>query len=332
MEVNGKEFLRNVGIEEDKQSLEKEQKKLDEQKRNSIKKDDGYFQEDPTDEGVSVNISSDSTLKQDDFNNLYDIKLNPDANSSNKKKYLILIASLILLFIITIVIIRVISNSDEQNKLQEQQPTQSLEKDNQLNSIKTDEQYQEIIKKDEKLDFTQPDPINQVQEKKELILPEPVKEAPPVNIESVKNTQTKKDIFGIEKKESVQKTPSQTTAVQEKEKLKQKLKDSLKQKVQTKKQVVLPPPEVKNFVKPANASNPKGYFIQIGSFTKKPASSYLKNITSKGYSYTLHKVTIKGKEYNKLLIGAYPSHGTAKKNLSKIKKDLKAPGAYILKL
>lgn len=332
MEVNGKEFLRNIGIEEDKQNLEKEQKKLDEQKRASIKNRESFFQEDPSDEGVSVNISSDSTLKDSDFNNLYDIKLNPDANGNNKKKYLILIVSLILLFIITIVVIRMISNNNEESKLE--QPSQTIQKDNQLNNIKTNDEYEQIIEKNEKLSFTEPESVNQIQEKKELILPEPTKEPSPVKIESAKKTQATKDIFGLEK-EAKQEAITQKTALVEndQEKLKEKLKESLNKAVKQDKKVILPAPEVTNFVKPTTSSKAvKGYFIQIGSFTKKPATNYLKNITSKGYTYTLHKVTVKGKEYNKLLIGSYPSHSAAKQNLPKIKKDLKAPGAYILKL
>ena len=38
MEVDGKEFLRNVGIEQDKERLIQEQQKLEELKRASVKR------------------------------------------------------------------------------------------------------------------------------------------------------------------------------------------------------------------------------------------------------------------------------------------------------
>ena len=43
MEVDGKEFLRNVGIEQDKDRLTHEQQKLEELKRASVKREQNYM-------------------------------------------------------------------------------------------------------------------------------------------------------------------------------------------------------------------------------------------------------------------------------------------------
>lgn len=335
MRIDGKEFLRNVGIEEDKQNLKKAQEKLDEQKREFKHQEPGFFDNDPSeDESVSLNISSSPNLENNDFNNLHDIKLDPGANSNNKKKYIILIASLILLFIITIVIIRLISNSQEEDKLaQSASSTMAIEKDNQLNNIKTDEEYENIIQKQEdKLHFKQETPM----EKKEIILPEPVKEKAPVKIEPKKSDAPQKDLFGLTKETAAAAKPQETQKTVEKtvEKKKEEVKKVFQQidKPAAKKQAV-ETPKVTNFVKKEKtitANN--GYFIQVGSFSKKPSDSFLNNITKKGYKYKIHQTDVKGKRYNKVLIGVYPSYNTAKKDLGKVRKDLKAPGAYILKL
>ena len=137
MKIDGKEFLRNVGIEEDKLNLKKAQEKLEEQKREFKQKDHGFFDNDPLDDdSVSLNLSSNSSFEDKSINNLHDIRLDPDSNGNSKKKYIILIASLILLFIITIVIIRIISNNQEEKKLSQPAASQTIEKDNQLDNIK----------------------------------------------------------------------------------------------------------------------------------------------------------------------------------------------------
>jgi len=66
------------------------------------------------------------------------------------------------------------------------------------------------------------------------------------------------------------------------------------------------------------------YFIQIGSFTYAPASTYLERITQKGYPYkVLHQ-----NEY-KVMIGPYNDEKKARAVLSKIKKSF-APHAFLV--
>ena len=87
MEVNGKEFLRNVSIEQDKAELAEQREKLDEQKRVSMKKTPEYFEShNISDDLAYVNISNENPHLHEEENNLLDIKLDNKSNASNKKK------------------------------------------------------------------------------------------------------------------------------------------------------------------------------------------------------------------------------------------------------
>ena len=79
----------------------------------------------------------------------------------------------------------------------------------------------------------------------------------------------------------------------------------------------------------SNLNKLNGSFIQLGAFSKYPSKAYLNNIQSKGYAVKIHKVEINGKFYHKLLIGPYKTQKESRSNLSKIRKDLKSPKAFI---
>ncbi|MCZ6172603.1 SPOR domain-containing protein [Campylobacter ureolyticus] len=50
----------------------------------------------------------------------------------------------------------------------------------------------------------------------------------------------------------------------------------------------------------------KGSYIQVLATTDfKPDADYIKKLKSKGYSYTLYKTTVKGREYVKVLVGPF---------------------------
>ncbi|EPH09178.1 hypothetical protein HMPREF9309_00697 [Campylobacter ureolyticus ACS-301-V-Sch3b] len=50
----------------------------------------------------------------------------------------------------------------------------------------------------------------------------------------------------------------------------------------------------------------KGSYIQVlATADFKPDADYIKKLKSKGYSYTLYKTTVKGKEYIKVLVGPF---------------------------
>ena len=324
MEVNGKEFLRNVSIEQEKAELTEKSKKLDEQKRVSMKKDPEYFESHKLNsDSAYVNLSNENPNLQEE-NNLLDIKLDTKTNSTNKKKMIFLGVGLILLFIITIIIMRIMSNNEQENELENNpKTTQSLNKDKILDKIDSIEVYQKTIEKNRQEDIPKI-------EKKDIILPEATKEDSPIKIEEpIIKRDTKKDLFELEEK-----------AIQEAKKVikKPKPKPIVKPKPKPKpvtynkptRKIIIPPAKETNFVK-KQTTKVKGYYVQIGAFTKTPSKKLLRSITQKGYNYAVHKIKIKGRTYNKVLIGSYPSKKLAAKNLTKIKKAFKNPNAYILK-
>lgn len=342
MKVDGNEFLRNVEIEQDKIRLMEEQKKLEELKRNSIKKEPDYFEDEDKnkDEDTAyVDLSFENAHEEDNentINKLQDIMLEPDKTNKNKKKYLILIFSLILIFILTLVVIRMISNSDKERQLEQIKPQpQQIQKEKILDKIDSNKEFEEVIKKkqpvEEKLIIDEPEQIV----KKEIILPDPVKDKPPVVIEKPQEPKREvKDLFGIQG-ESAKKEASEEqiqTTVNKLEKTVTQTAKSVKTTIQStpQRKLVLPPAQETNFHK-SDKKAISGYYIQVGAFTKKPSDKYLNNISKKGYKYTVYSMEIKGKMYNKVLIGGYPTKTLANKDLQKVKKDFNNPNAYILK-
>ncbi len=76
---------------------------------------------------------------------------------------------------------------------------------------------------------------------------------------------------------------------------------------------------------PQKSHTSKGsYYIQVGSFSKKPSSRFLSVITNSGFSYKLHSS-------GKLLIGSYSSREMATKDLPRV-KDRINKGAFIINI
>jgi DedD protein len=329
MEVNGKEFLRNVGIEQDKDRLIQEQRRLEELKRASVKRDQDYMDMDMSsneDDSAFVDLSVDSDMPQNNSrDSVEDIVLDTSKANDNKKKYIMLGFGLVLLFIITVLVIRLISNSDTENQLENSGITkQEVTKDDILNKIDSNEEYQEVIDKknllNEKSNVEKAkDPITDLQ------VPEQEADNVPLVIDTPQpKAEPKRDLFGLDKE-----TPQAVTTVVKK--VEQKTVKVAEPKVlsKPKKAVVVPPAKETNFAKKDETVS--GYFVQIGAFTKEPNRSLLKTITTKGYSYKVHPVMIKERLYNKVLIGPYDSRADAVKKLKDVKIDFKNPNAYILK-
>ncbi len=320
MEVNGKEFLRNVSLEQEKVELAKQQQKLEEQKRESLKKTPEYFESDTqSDNSVYVDISNQGTEQQpqeEDTNHLYDIKLDNHTDKSNKKRTIILGIVLIVIFIITIVIMRVVSNNNIEDSLETSNTsTKTINKDKILDKIDSIEEYQKIIKpSNEQLLNTN---------KKDIILPESTKDNSPVEIDTPTATQKRqKDLFELEDK------VSETNIVPKSKEITKKIVPTPKveKKYPIKKEIA-----ETNFAK-KSTSTQSGYYIQIGAFSKYPSKKLLNSIKQKGYSFVVHKVVVKGKTYNKVLIGSYNTKKAASKNLNNIKQQFKNPNAYIFRL
>jgi len=81
--------------------------------------------------------------------------------------------------------------------------------------------------------------------------------------------------------------------------------------------------------KPAIKGN---YYVQVGSFTRfSPDKKFLQKITSNGYTYTFHKVTVAGKEMTKVLIGPYTTDKAARKEIKNIRAKIE-PGAFLSRI
>ena len=88
----------------------------------------------------------------------------------------------------------------------------------------------------------------------------------------------------------------------------------------------------KKETKPKKVTSSGRYYIQVGSFSRyTPNKKFLKSITDKGYSYKYHKVTVKSKEINKILVGPFKTESEARKALKSVRKDIVA-GAFLTKI
>jgi len=342
MEVDGKEFMRNVGIEQDKERLAKEQKRLEAQKREAYLREDREMNS-PKKAAVvdlSLNKKSHSSESMMDEPTIEDLKLEQNDPNVQKKKYILLGIALILIFVITILVIRLISNSDTEQKMENLNPQSKTDvsTDNILNKIDTNEEYQKAIDKnlakeeqkkiDEEKRSNVPD-MGLAEEKVENI---------PLIIKILKPKELKKDPFGLNE-EKVKETPAPVikTAPVEKvvtqynkaiDNIYKKIEDADKAQEIVAKKVKTPK---KYAAKTKESSKVVGYYIQIGAFTKQPSSKLLNEIKAKGFRYVIHPIVVKGKKYNKVLIGSYPTRKAAQGDLNNVKQKLKKSGAFILK-
>ena len=319
MQVNGREFMRNVSIEQEKSELAQQQEKLDKEKREAFNDNSEFFDaQDEQTESVFKNTPPPPPLPKNDTldgENLYDIKLDTDSNTSNKKRYILLGVALITLFIITIVIIRLISNSEQEKQFQEDSKVvKTTSQDKILDRIDS-EQYTNV--RDEKIEH-----IKKILPKKEdMELPvAKVENIPQKVVKTTPKVEPKKDLFGMNKNDNVKYETAPKVGLPPK-----KAEQSIIERT-----TLLPLPSETNFAKKSDNSL-KGYYVQIGAFKRRPSDKLLNKIEKKGYQYTIYKIDIKGVRYNKLLIGAYKTKSSAKIMINSIRKDFHNPNAYILR-
>lgn len=300
MEIKGEDFLKKVQKKQETEELE--------QRLSQLKGEEESIQ--PNSQQYSApkrSMQDDDAVKVDIADQeLGDIMLNgstasSESNETNKRKYLILGLVLIILFLLTIVIIRLLNSPDNQeDSFNNQDETVQEEKSLENDSI--EQQYQKII--DEKLKNIK-EQTNQTQEQ--------AVDENELNIDSIEQKEkkveekkAKPDVFGIKpKQEEVKKEV--VKEVSKKEPVKQPVK------------------------KVTTSSKPKGTFVQVGAFSKQPAKKYLQKIEANGFNYTIYKVTVNGKVYNKVLIGPYKNRASAEQNMSIIKRKLNISSAFILR-
>lgn len=283
MEIKGDEFLKNVQVKQEEESLREKINQSESMRQPSGANPYSQYNETPQDQELGDILLNGS---------------NPNGPKDNKKKYIILGIALVLLFVIILVLIKLLSTSNDEAQFEDQT---KIAQEKLLNDQKIQQEYQKILtdklKKVNENSQIEEEATIENPEVKENPLEMPVQEEPaveePVIQEEVAQPVEPKPVVKQEAPKPVAKTPAPA---------------------------------------PTKATAAKGIYVQIGAFSKQPTQKYLDNITSKGYSYTLHPVTVNGKSLLKLLIGPYNSRSEATKQLDAIKKNFDAPSAYILQL
>jgi DedD protein len=304
MEVKGDEFLKNLEIEKEKAELEKRRSELNSQKFQSV-----YQQANSPLNSISPDMDT-------DYQELDDIILNKNAN--NKQKYIVFGFALVLLFLITILTIRLVSEPQSNNnftgdeKILEEEPKEIVvqEKTPTNKNVNKSLDINKIIQSE--------DNINIKTEEKTPLKEESDNDGDVFGIEKVTTTKASSDIV-IKKDETVKKE----------EKAKQIVIESVPVKeIKIEETKPASKPVVKK--QEAKVSAVKGYYIQVGAFTKYPDKKLLSKLKINGYRVTMHKMEIKGKMYTKVLIGSYKSKAEANSNLPYIKQRINK-SAYILR-
>lgn len=303
MEIRGEDFIKKVQLKQEKSEIE--------QRLNEIRNSESAFSQETQQRPSQSQLDREIEIQEE--REYSDIMLGKSSsNTQNKKKYLVLGLILVILFLLTIIIIRLLTNDSASND----SFTNSSDADTQkvVGNENIEEQYQKIIneklkniKEEKETPIIEQDNNQNLNlekmEQKEVVQEEPKVETP------------KPDVFEVKKEEVAAPAP---------------VKKVVQPKPVVKK---APAPVVKKTTSPTRevvTSKPKGTFVQIGAFSKMPEDKYLNNITSKGFSYKVYKVSINGKMFHKVLIGPYSSRGQAKNATDDIKKKLNVNGAFIL--
>ncbi len=299
MEIKGDEFIKKVQLQQEREELEQKLSELEE---------------------VQTSIGENTTIRNESVNEPIDTELGnimldtPSSNEeSNKKKYLILGLILVILFLLTIIVIRLLTDDSKEDTFTTNK-TDPIETKTTTEDSNIEENFQKIMneriqknsqkEKEDSQEANSEEKINAINAQNE-----PVK---------VEEQQTSNDILD----ETIKKIEAEI-----------KPKKQEVKKVAPKKEVVKKAPKksVKELVKDISSSAPKGYFVQIGAFSKKPSNSYIAKIQNANLKYKIHQVDVKGKLFNKVLIGPYSSRASATGNIENIKKKLNLSSAYILK-
>lgn len=295
MEIKGEEFIKKVQLQQEREELEQKLSELEE---------------------VQTSIGENNTIQNESTNPPIDNELgnimldNPGVNEeSNKKKYLILGLILVILFLLTIIVIRLLTDTSKEDNFTANK-TDPVEAKITKEESNIEENFQKImnerIKKDNvEKEITSEEKIDAINEEKE--------------IEEEVETQNSNEILD----ETIKKIEAQITP-EKKPVVKKVVQKKVVEKKETKQ-------SVKELVKNISSSAPKGYFVQIGAFSKKPSNSYISKIKNANLKYKIHQVEVKGKLYNKVLIGPYSSRASANENIENIKSKLNLSSAYILK-
>ena len=327
MQIKGEEFIKKVQLQQEREELER--------KLNELEEVEMSIQDEPVILSRNINntineADNDVEMNDHELNNIM-LGSSNNSNEENKKKYLILGIVLVVLFLLTIIIIRLLSgdstkedqftsnnaNSSEIKKLSE---NSNIEENFQkiINErVKKDSaapMVPEIAKADEnKVENTQQAALNTL-EGNETIQQD---EAP----STISNEALDETIKKIEEKKAVQKEKVTEKVTKKEPVQKEKV---VEKKVEEKK-------STRAVTETSSSDMSKGYFVQIGAFSKKPSDSYINTIRNENFKYKIYQTEIKGTLYNKVLIGPYSSRAAANQDMDAIKEKLSVTNAFIVK-
>ncbi len=303
MQIKGEEFIKKVQLQQERDELEQKLNELEEAEQN-------YTDEDPV--IIETPISNEHELDNIMLDSNEPIK----DEDTNKKKYLVLGIILVVLFLLTIIVIRLLTGDDKEDSFTSSK-ADSLEMKKLEENSNIEENFQKIINERIKKDAQTEESSTQAVTSEE-------------KIEAINTKQeSKEEIAQSTLDETIKKIEEKTKEIKQAEKKVAETKPVVKKPVVKK---VEPKKSVKDLVKSASSNEViSGYFVQIGAFTKTPSTNYINKIRSAGLKYKVYKVEVKGKMYNKVLIGPYSSRAQAKDNIDNIKNKLNLSSAYVLK-
>jgi DedD protein len=323
MQIKGEEFMKKVQLQQEREELER--------KLNELEEVEMSIHDDPVILSRSINNNINSNNYEPNDNELNNIMLDSsnNTNEENKKKYLILGIVLIVLFLLTIIIIRLLTNDSTKEDQFTSNNANSSEIKKLSENSNIEENFQKIINERVKKDSSQPmvpeiskttdEKLENIQMSAENSMQEReiIQEEAPAGITNETLDET---IKRIEEKKSTEKEKISQT-IEKKEPVK---KEIIERKTETKK-------SVKNLMDTQSNDISKGYFVQIGAFTKKPSDSYINTIRNENFKYKIYQIEIKGTLYNKVLIGPYSTRAAASQEINDIKEKLKISNAFIVK-
>ncbi len=323
MQIKGEEFIKKVQLQQEREELER--------KLNELEEVEMSIQDEPVILSRSINntvneVDNDVEMNDHELNNIM-LGSSNNSNEENKKKYLILGIVLVVLFLLTIIIIRLLSG----DTTKEDQFTSNNANSNEIKKLSEnsniEENFQKIINERVKKDSSAPmvPEIAKTTENAQQTTANTLEgnetiqqdEAP----SGITNEALDETIKKIEEKKAVQKEKVVEKVTKKEPVQKEKV---VERKVEEKK-------ASKYVAETSSSDMTKGYFVQIGAFSKKPSDSYINTIRNEKFKYKIYQTEIKGTLYNKVLIGPYSSRAAANQDIDAIKEKLSVTNAFIVK-
>ncbi|GKH61151.1 membrane protein [Campylobacter ureolyticus] len=267
-------------------------------------------------------------MSDDRFSIDDNIVLDPKtAKTNNIKKILTGIAILVVLFLIVLIIMKFINSGNMEEpkplvmpseetifKPKAKKPSQPIREIDEASSknVETKKLEPQIVeirpirieeapKSREKIEHTI------AAETKDEVKQTIVKSSPKQEIKEepkAETTKSKQEVVVVTSKKKTPKQEPKRVIKEEKVKKETPKKEVKKQAPKAQKQESKDQTPAQSNV--AQTTLQKGNYIQVlATADFKPDADYIKKLKSKGYTYTLYKTTVKGKEYIKVLVGPF---------------------------